>query len=62
MQNFIIGVGTGILQAEPILFGEMIPNEYRFTVLGAAFGGIGPLIAVSPGLGMLFSPLVSDHN
>lgn len=52
-QNFIIGVGQGIMQTEGILFGEMIPNEYRYTVLGAVFVVFAPLIAVGPGLGKI---------
>lgn len=39
------------MQTEGILFGEMIPNEYRYTVLGAVFVAFSPLIAVGPGLG-----------
>lgn len=39
------------MQSEGILFGEMIPNEYRYTVLGAVFILFAPLIAVGPGLG-----------
>jgi hypothetical protein len=41
------------MQTEGILFGEMIPNEYRYTVLGAVFVTFAPLIAVGPGLGKI---------
>ena len=38
-------------QTTPILFGELIPNEHRYTVLGLAFGLLTPLAATAPGLG-----------
>lgn len=45
------------MQTEGILFGEMIPNEYRYTVLSAVFALFAPLIAVGPGIGELRGPL-----
>lgn len=40
-----------VLQSEPTLIGELVPNKYRYTVLGATSGLFSPIVVASPGLG-----------
>ncbi|EXJ63305.1 uncharacterized protein A1O5_11626 [Cladophialophora psammophila CBS 110553] len=46
----IAGVGTGIQQTMPVIFGEMVSNQNRNTALGLTFALLAPLATIGPGL------------
>lgn len=53
LQIAMLGFGSGAAILGTGIPAELVPNNKRFLMFGAIVSGLGPWIAISPGLGRL---------